>query len=150
MARFTRTTPCPKLSGGYPAFRPYVRADFERRCAYCLLEELYSGGQENYELDHFRPRSIFPELEGDFYNIYYSCHPCNHIKHNNWPSEALQQQGIYLVDLCASDFDQHFEEKPDGVWKGHTTSGSYTIDILRLNRDHLVEIRRLINELLNG
>src|SRR5580700_7914694 len=137
MPRFTRTNPLPLVSGGYTAFRPYVRTDFETRCAYCLIEELHSGGEENYELDHFRPQSKFPELERDFYNLYYSCHPCNRIKHDKWPSAELQQRGISLVDLCVSDFDDPFKEKPDGAWEGVTLSGRYTVDILRLNRPHL-------------
>jgi hypothetical protein len=144
MARFRRTKPRPNCSGEYSAIRPFVRKDFEYRCAYCLLEELYAGGEENYELDHFRPQSRFPALRDDFYNMYYACHPCNHIKRDKWPSEELQNQGINLVDLCISDFDEHFQERADGAWEGNTISGRYTIDILRLNRPHLVELRQLI------
>jgi len=108
------------------------------------MKELYGGGEENYELDHFRPKSRFPQLKNDFYNLYYACHPCNHIKLDKWPSEALQDEGIYLVDLCTSDFQDHFQENDDGAWQGITISGKYTIDILRLNRRHLVEVRQLI------
>ena len=147
MAHFTRSRPQPSVLGGYAAFRPYVRADFRESCAYCLIEELYCGGKENYELDHFRPRSLFPELQDDFYNLYYSCHPCNHIKRNKWPSLELQRRGISLVDLCRSDFAEHFQEASEGIWEGNTISGRYTIDSLRLNREHLVTIRNLLNRL---
>jgi hypothetical protein len=142
MARFLRTHPAPP--SGYSNYRFYARIDFERRCAYCLLREIFAGGIENFELDHFRPKSRFPKEESNFYNLYYSCHPCNRIKHDTWPSQILQDQGIIFVDLCADNFEMHFQEQPDGTWKPLTPAASYTIDELRLNRRHLVQIRQLI------
>lgn len=118
-----------------------MRADFDSHCAYCLLSEFLAGGEENFELDHFRPRLLFPELVNDYYNLYYSCHPCNQIKHAKWPSPQRTAQGITLVDLCECDFGDHFVEDRDGFWVGTTPSGHYTIDVLRLNRRHLVAIR---------
>lgn len=121
-----------------------MRQDFRETCAYCLLEERFAGGQENFELDHFRPKWIFPGEADNFYNLYYACHPCNHIKHRKWPSLDLQKKGIAFVDLCADNFEDHFQELDDGQWVGRTRSAQYTIDELRLNRPHLVEIRNLI------
>jgi hypothetical protein len=148
MARFTRQSPAPSVTGGYQAFRPYVRQDFEQRCAYCLLQELWAGGAENFELDHFRPRSLFPALIGDFYNLYYACHPCNQIKSDQWPSGAMEEVGIGFVDLCQEDFAAHFAVRPDGTWTPLTEAAAYTIDRLRLNRPHLVAVRFLITQLL--
>jgi uncharacterized protein (TIGR02646 family) len=145
MARFQRMHPVPNV--GYRKYRDYVRSDFEERCAYCLIKELFAGGPESFELDHFRPKSLFPESEFDFYNLYYSCHPCNNIKHDKWPSRRLQDQGKVFVDLCVEDFEAHFQEQPDGSWKGITPAAAYTIDELRLNRSHLVKLRKLIAQL---
>jgi len=147
MATFIRATPAPTVSGGYQAFRPAVRADFNSTCAYCLLAELFAGGIENFELDHFFPVSKFPLKAFDFYNLYYSCHPCNNIKRAKWPDEELLKQGIGFVDLCRDDFASHFIEKPDGSWEGRTPSARYTIEALRLNRSHLLQIRMLLREL---
>jgi uncharacterized protein (TIGR02646 family) len=147
MPRFRRTRPAPTVRGGYAAYRPHVRSDFEKTCAYCLLQELWAGGEENFELDHFKPRNPFTALIKDFYNLYWSCHPCNHIKWGYWPSEELQEQGIGFVDLCQDDFETHFVEKDDGTWEGLTPSARYTIDVLNLNRPHLKEIRRRIRDL---
>src|SRR5713101_7464175 len=104
MSHFRRRTPAPEARGGYQAYRPHVREDFRETCAYCLLHELWAAGVENFELDHFYPRKYFPERLNDYYNIYYSCHPCNHIKHDKWPTPYLQAQGIGFVDLCRDDF----------------------------------------------
>jgi uncharacterized protein (TIGR02646 family) len=148
MPRFLRTHPAPITTSDYRRFRSYVRSDFERRCAYCLLQEIFAGGEENFELDHFRPKGIFPEHKLNFYNLYYACHPCNNIKHDKWPSQLLQARGITtFVDLCADNFEVHFQEQPDGTWKGLTPAAEYTIDELRLNRKHLVKVRKLIAQI---
>jgi uncharacterized protein (TIGR02646 family) len=147
MPRFTRTNPAPTVSGGYAAYRLHVQGDFESVCAYCLLNELFAAGEENFELDHFKPRSLFPESVTDFYNLYWSCHVCNRIKHNKWPCAALQSKGIGIVDLCIEDVERQFRELPDGKWEGITPSAQYTIDALRLNRQHLVKVRRLIQQI---
>jgi hypothetical protein len=114
-----------------------------------LLQELWAGGEENFELDHFRPRSLFPERTGDFYNLYYACHPCNHLKADRWPPPALEATGVTFVDLCQDNFDDHFEPPADGRWTPLTPAAAYTIDTLRLNRSHLVTLRALLAELLD-
>jgi hypothetical protein len=145
--KFFRTKPGPSISGGYKSFRPHVRSDFRRTCAYCLIEELFAAGEENFELDHFWPASEFPDLKDDFYNLYYACHPCNHIKRAKWPDSQLVAKGIGFVDLCQDNFENHFRELPDGRWEGLTESAKYTIDALRLNRSHLMQIRILLRTL---
>jgi hypothetical protein len=147
MPHFTRRTTAPVVKGGYRSFRPFVREDFGRCCAYCLFSEILADGEENFELDHFRPRSLFPHLLNDFYNIYYSCHPCNLTKRDAWPSPELEERGVSFVDLCKEEFAVHFLAKPDGNWEGVTELGSYTIEMLRLNRRHLVTVRKLLAKL---
>ena len=91
MAVFCRRETPPGPFQHYSAYRPYVREDFSECCAYCLLSEFLRAGLENFELDHFRPKSLpeFAHLVNDFYNLYYACHPCNHIKGNRWPDPGL-------------------------------------------------------------
>lgn len=142
--KFIRMRPAPNVTGGYKSYRPYVRADFKETCAYCLIAEVFAAGEENFELDHFFPASKFPTRKEDFYNLYYACHPCNHIKRAKWPDERLAEKGIGFVDLCEHDFELHFKELPDGRWEGLTESAKYTIDALKLNRSHLTKIRLLL------
>jgi hypothetical protein len=49
---------------------------------------------------------------------------------------------------CIDDFASHFCELPDGSWQGLTPSARYTIDALRLNRRHLLEIRILLRTIV--
>ncbi len=60
---------------------------FEGICGYC---EEYTKG----EVDHFRPKSRFPNLVYCWTNWVFSCHACNQAKGTTWPD------GGY-VDPCA-------------------------------------------------
>jgi hypothetical protein len=144
MAHFVRTHPAPQVKGppyGYSKFRQHVRQDFGRRCAYCLMDELWAGGEENFELDHFRPKQKFPDLLQDFHNLYWSCRVCNSNKWDHWPSAELEQQRVGLIDFCRHDFQDHFQLSPNGLWVPLTLSAEYTKQIMKLNRPHLVELR---------
>lgn len=146
MPRFRRSAP-PEKTGHYRRFRALVRSDFEQSCAHCVLADLLAAGEEAFEIDHYRPRHKFPELEHAYLNLYYACHPCNRIKGDHWPGVALEQRGIGLVDLCAAEFEEHYLIGDDGRVLPRTESASYTVDLLRLNRRHLVEIRDLLGRL---
>ncbi|MCI0691606.1 HNH endonuclease [candidate division KSB1 bacterium] len=146
---FSRRSPAPSESN-YAKYRPYIREDFRECCAYCLMHETYAGGEENFELDHFRPKSR-PEFSGlinEYANLYYACHPCNHQKHNHWPSEELRAKGFQFVDTCNESFSIHFEED-DGYWNPISNAGRYTEERLRLNSGHKTKIRKMIAEWLS-
>jgi hypothetical protein len=149
VARFTRTSPAPTVTGDYGAFRSYVRQDFEQCCAYCYLHERHAGGETNFELDHFCPKDKFPHLRRTFTNLYWSCSVCNGFKgkSNHWPSDELIAQGKCFVDLCKDDFETHYNILDDGTLEALTPSAEYTIDKIRLNSEHLIKIRyRLLKE----
>jgi hypothetical protein len=149
MPVFRRRTPPPQIKKPYTAYRPLVREDFVECCAYCLLHELAAGGPEAFELDHFKPASrpdLTPVID-DFYNLYYSCGVCNAYKSNTWPTPEQEELGLFFVDLCTDDFSRHFAEDDDGIWHPLTKAGEYTAAKLRLNRQHLVGIRRLLRSL---
>jgi len=149
MSVFLRRQIPPPEANDYTKYRPFIREDFRECCAYCLLHEIIAGGEANFELDHFRPKS-HPEFAGlvnDFYNLYYSCHVCNQCKGQAWPDTELIEQDYRFVDLCSENFSDHFREERDGLWMPLSKPGEYTEARLRLNRKHLVEIRLLLREL---
>lgn len=143
MARFQRTSPAPPLPDGkdYTFFRPDVRKDFERCCAYCLRHEDHCGGVDHFELDHFKPQKRFPDLINEFSNIYYCCHRCNKRKSVSWPKEQEQVAGYYFVDLCHDDFETHYQLRSDGRLELLTTAAKYTEKTLKLNSPELVRER---------
>ena len=143
MARFFRTIPPPNLSPGkdYTGYRAGVREDFECCCAYCLRHEEWGGGAEHYELDHFKPKKLFPELVNDFNNIYYCCHRCNKRKHCSWPSERELNSGAAFVDLCQDNFNNHYLVLENGKLEFLTRAAEYTAKKLRLNSDEMIKQR---------
>lgn len=143
MAVFTRRPVAPTVKGDYTKFRPFVREDFSECCAYCLLHELLAGGRRNFELDHFRPKSLpqFAILIKDFFNLYYTCHVCNNLKGKAWPSPEAEALGYGFVDLCRDVFSTHFKEEETGHWQSLTFAGQYTEERLNLNSKHLITIR---------
>jgi uncharacterized protein (TIGR02646 family) len=68
-------------------FRLTIREIFHGLCAYC-------EGRCRGEVEHFRPKSLFPELVYRWSNWLLACHDCNHAKLQKWP------RGGY-VDPCA-------------------------------------------------
>jgi len=55
-------------------------------------------------VDHFHPKSRFPELVYEWTNWVFSCHDCNHAKANSWPQTGY-------IDPCDASEDgrpEHF------------------------------------------
>jgi uncharacterized protein (TIGR02646 family) len=95
-------------------YLPFLRRDFRYRCAYCERTEAFLGGEEFFEIDHFRPVSKFREEATHYRNLYYSCGKCNRHKGDTWPSGDLIAMGFRFADPCQEDmYIDHLREKPD-------------------------------------
>lgn len=150
MPVFRRRTEPPAFRRDCRVYRSEVREDFRECCAYCLFPELLAGGMENFELDHFFPKSRAEASDrevNDFYNLYYSCHVCNHQKGAQWPTSGGLVSGCRYIDPCRDDFCDHFHAQTDGHWKPITAAADWTTERLLLNRGHLVQIRALLNQI---
>jgi HNH endonuclease len=149
MGVFVRRKRAPEPRADYRQYRYHIRADFCACCAYCLIHEILAGGADNFELDHFRPKSDsrFKRLATDYYNLYYSCHVCNHYKAAAWPRDELIKQGYNFVDFCSEKFSAHFQEKTNGEWAPLSKAAEYTAERLRLNRSHLLTVRELLRQI---
>ena len=147
MAVFQRRSTAPAVKGNYRQYLRFVREDFSECCAYCLLHELLAHGRENFELDHFRPRSKFPEFANDYFNLYYACHVCNLLKRDFWPTNDQEATGYHFIDFCGESFSTHFMDTIDGFLVPLTNAAEYTIEKLDLNRSHLVKMRELLSNL---
>ena len=89
-------------------FHDDLESVFRGLCAYC---EEFAGG----EVEHFQPKSKFPDLVYSWTNWLFVCHECNHSKLDKWPA------GGY-VDPCAiSD-----SERPEHYFSFNTQSGYIT------------------------
>jgi hypothetical protein len=107
------------------------------------MHEGEHGVSELFEIDHFKPRAKFPELENAYGNLYYSCRLCNSYKKDFWPSAEDEAAGLKFIDPCEEGLlGEHAELLPCGTLKARTTAGEFTITHLGLNRRNIVKLRR--------
>lgn len=67
----------------YRDFRPWLRDEFEFRCAYCLHRETWMEGahiNSAFPIDHIMPQSVAPDLVAEYDNLAYCCARCNFLK----------------------------------------------------------------------
>ena len=129
-------------------FHDDLKCVFGGLCAYC--EEITKG-----EVDHFRPKSQFPDLVYSWSNWLFSCHECNHAKSSAWPA------GGY-VDPCAmsgpdrAECHFHFDTQTGLILPSSSLSPSRlqkarrTIADLGLNEWHHLKKRVQLLELLSA
>jgi uncharacterized protein (TIGR02646 family) len=134
----------PPLTSNYRDHQPFLRRDFLERCAYCDRTEEYLGGIESFEVEHFKPKSKFPDLICDYKNLYYACRGCNGHKSETWPSEDQIGRGQRFADPCVEDpYVHHLREREDGTVEPLTSCGSYSNGHIRLDRQDVRKWRLL-------
>lgn len=99
------------------ANKAHLAKDFQNRCAYCDDADSYSGGERNYHLEHFAPKSLFPQLKNTYDNLLYSCPFCNISKSDKWPSNNFNVSVVGnegFLDPCENDYYKHIKRKSNG------------------------------------
>ena len=120
-------------------FHVDLRTHFYGLCGYC---ECSCKG----EVDHFRPKSRFPESVYEWSNWIFACHDCNQAKGDKWPvvgyvdpctvSESSRPETYFTFDTKTGEIvplkglDSDSWDKAQGM-----------IDDLRLNGRHHLEKR---------
>jgi hypothetical protein len=132
----------------YTDYKPYIRMDFRWRCGYCGVHEVNWGGLTHFHIDHFRPKSLSPELINSYFNLYYSCDICNRYKAAQWPDAAQQGRGYRFYDPCADFASRHFRDVGTGRLESLTPCGEYSIKKIRLDRGELRRMRKERRELM--
>jgi len=146
MALFVRRENPPGKTN-YREYKPFLRRDFRALCAYCERTEEYLGGEESFEVEHFKPKSKFPGLTCAYHNLYYACRGYNGHKWETWPSEDQIARGQRFADPCVEDpYVRHLREREDGAVEELTECGIYFNGHIRLGRPALRRWRRLRSE----
>jgi 5-methylcytosine-specific restriction endonuclease McrA len=114
----------------YESYRPWLRDEFDFRCAYCLKRETWGQIASEFELDHFRPQSSNPRLLLDYQNLVYACRRCNAVK-------GAQSTGdpFLLLRVALAKFH------PDGSLRSLDIATQRLIEQLDLNSPRLKEWR---------
>ncbi len=119
----------------YRAYKTALRTDFSKKCGYCDASDTHFIGPRGYQIDHFAPHSIFPDLKVSYDNLVYSCAICNRAKSDTWIGEDsnIPNNGTEgFIDPCNSNYDDQFERRQDGSISARTPLGKYMIDNLKL------------------
>jgi len=109
------------------------------RCMFC-------SGSESSDVEHYRPKAIFPELALGWENLLWSCGICNGAKSNQFPTGADQVLinplgenvwDFFFIDefgqLTARWSIQHNDQHPRAI---------STMQIIKLDRQALQEARQ--------
>ena len=128
-----RSVVAPRVS--YRLHKSDLRSDFGARCGYCDSIDEYFGGLSGAHIDHFAPKSKFPELASHYENLIYSCPFCNRAKSSKWVGEdaGIPNNGREgFIDPCSREFDMHLARRPTGEIVPTSRLGEYMIEHLKL------------------
>ncbi|MEE8532972.1 MAG: HNH endonuclease, partial [Alphaproteobacteria bacterium] len=121
-------------------FHDQLSETFFGICGYC--EEEDKG-----EVDHFRPKSRYPERVYEWSNWVFSCHICNLLKGQKWPNFGYVDPCAKLQTERPESYFQ-FDTKTGEIWPKEGLNarrwnrGWKMIDDLGLNEYFHLKIRR--------
>jgi hypothetical protein len=114
----------------YESYRPWLRDEFIFRCVYCLKRETWGQVTGDFDIDHFQPQRLRPDLHADYANLVYACRRCNGVK-----------QGQQIDDPFTTMTGTRIQTRPDGTVEGIDAPATRLIQALDLNSPRLVEWR---------
>ena len=124
---------------------PLLRKMTDGHCSFC--DSFPLEGQSNEPIEHFRPKSTFPNLAYDWGNLYYCCEKCQTTKKEVWSEELLapDQPGYRWSDWFEFDYTTGHVRPNQFAEANLQTRASITIRIYGLASDE--RARRRILEL---
>ena len=117
-----------------------LRAMSHEKCVYCesRITHIDYG-----DIEHYRPKSLYPHLTFQWENLLLACGVCNGAeqKGSKFPLQDEDESQPLLLNPCEDEPRDHLAF--DGAWLvPRTPRGEATRDILGLNRDALFDQRR--------
>lgn len=122
--------------------RQFIQKRANGCCEYCLSQAKFSP--DSFSIEHVVPRSKGGTSDLD--NLAVACQGCNNFKYSH--TEAIDPVTGELVPLYhprRENWKKHFAWSRDATQLlGLTPTGRATIDRLQLNRDGVVNLRRVL------
>jgi uncharacterized protein (TIGR02646 family) len=126
----------------HKAIKEALIAMFNGKCAYCESKVTHI---DYGHIEHYKPKSVFPDSTFDWPNMLLGCGVCNGrgCKGDKFPGAS---DGGPLLNPCEDDPDEHFEFFYDRIAMlatviGTTNRGKITESLLSLNRPDLRDYR---------
>jgi hypothetical protein len=99
--------------------------------------------EDTFSVDHYRPRSRFPELECEYSNLFYACSACNRRKGAFWPDERQWAQGLFIPNPCDFTMSDHLRFEGTRV-EALSSAGQLAEEILLLNEERDILYREFL------
>lgn len=117
--------------------REHVRRRAGFFCEYCHTNERWQ--YVRFTIDH-----IFPNEDDSLENLALACFHCNRRKSNKTSvRDEKSEKEIPLYNPRTDDWKNHFAWSDDRITIiSKTETGRITIDLLELNRERILQIRR--------
>ncbi len=122
------------------SLRQRIREAARDRYGYCLSSQRYVMGK--LEIEHIIPRTRGGS--DDESNLWLSCSLCNRHKGSQTTGvDPLDGASVALFNPRAQIWREHFRWSSDGTLiLGVTPIGRATVEVLRLNNELAIEVRR--------
>ena len=91
----------------------------------------------SFHVEHYMPKSRFPELINEYSNLFYACALCNRHKGNYWSDDVSKR----VLNPCDHVMSSHLVFSVEVV-EERTTQGKFNIELLRLNNDESISYRK--------
>jgi hypothetical protein len=144
--KHTRTQK-PKQYSDYKSYKNVLRVEFHRKCVYCRAPDTNAPRRDGFGVDHYRPKSLFPDLATVYENLYYCCNGCNSRKRSYWPTKENEGK-LFVPNPCEHEMYKHLRFKDDMV-EGRTAAGEFAIKLLDLNDPTVVGFRQSVTHLVD-
>ena len=134
----------------HPQVQEALKVMFHGKCGYC---ESRIEHMSDPHIEHYRPKSRFPELTFDWNNLLLACGKCNSIQYKG---DKFPEANVWgpIVNPCIDNPDDHFSFVYDVQARlanvvATTGRGKTTEELIGLNRSDLrhhrsVQITRLM------
>ena len=125
-----------------PQIKQQVRLRAKNCCEYCYSQEKFAT--HSFSVEHIKPLSRGGNNNLD--NLALSCQGCNNHKYNKTEGkDTVSGAIISLYNPRHQNWQEHFNWNQDyTLIIGLTPTGRTTVEILRLNREGLVNLRRIL------
>ncbi len=132
--------------GTYQDWKPQLAREGNDRCVYCAIHDAELGGQRNFHVEHYKPKSKpeFAHLTNHYDNLFYACALCNTFKSDSWFSATDGDWSvIHYPNPSLYNYGDFFEISEDVFTLiGNNLVGTFLIQRLHLNRFQLIHFRR--------
>lgn len=122
----------PRGYDSYEPYKPWLRDEFVFRCVYCLEREMwYPDRSASFSVDHVIPQSDDPSVICDYMNLVYACTRCNSARRE-----------VRVLNPTQVAFGAHLQLGMDDLLTALTVDGQCLIDLLHLNANPALQVRR--------